>query len=173
MGIVAVGDEGHLRADDLARRFDDSEVELVNLDRGDLRGQRLPDTRRDLVRVVVAIEAGHHRHAAPLCTAQQVGERTTRCLAGDIPKRHVDRGQGIEIGPGAAERGQAKPGFDVQALPLLHRFAQEERRDGVADRGDQALLHGRPQAQAFAIADQPGPDGHLAKNEIERVGGAG
>ena len=105
--IVAVGDKRHLRADDLSRRFDDIEVELVNLDCGDLGGQRLLDTRRDLGRVVVAIEAGHHRHAGPLRTSQQGGERAPGGLARNIPKRHVDRGQGVEIG---ARSGRTRPG---------------------------------------------------------------
>ena len=144
----------------------------MDLDRGDLGGQRLGDARRDLGRVVVAVEARHHRHARPLGAAQQVGERAAGGLAGDVPKRHVDRGQGIEVGPGAAERREANPRFDVQALALLHRFAEEERRDDVADRGDQAFLHGRPQAQALAIADQPGTGRHLAKDEMQRVGGS-
>ena len=79
----------------------------------------------------------------------------------------------LRFGACAAERGQAKPGFDVQALCLLDRFAEEERGDGVAYRGDQAPLHGRPKAQALAISDQAGPGSHLAKDEIQRIGDAG
>jgi hypothetical protein len=52
---------------------------------------------------------------------------------------------------------------------LLHGFAQEERRDGVADRRDQAALQGRAKAQALAVADQPGPDRHLAQHQIQRI----
>jgi hypothetical protein len=170
VGIVAVGDKRHLRADELSRRFDDIEGELVNLDRGDPGVQRLLDTHRDLVRLVVAIEAGHHRHTGPLRPSEQGGERVTCGLARNIPERHIDCGQCIEIGAGAAERGQAKPGLHVQALSLLHRFAEEERRDGVADRGDQAPLHGRPKAQALAISDQPGPGRHPAEDQMQRVG---
>ena len=103
--------------------------------RRDLGGQCVGDARRDLARVVVAVEARHHRHARPQGAAQQVGERLAGGLAGDVPQRHVDRGQGIEIGPGATERGEADPRFDVQALALLHRFAEEERRDDIVDRG--------------------------------------
>ena len=174
MGVVAVGDERHLRADDLPCRFDDVEVELVDLDRGDLGVQRLGDARRDLGRVVVAVEARHHRHAASAARRPASRRASGRQPCRQFPKRHVDGGQGIEIGSrsGRTTRGEAA---------LRHSGARVCSTDLPRKSGAMAspiaairlLLHGRPQAQALAIADQPGAGRHLAKDEMQRVGRAG
>lgn len=105
--------------------------------------------------MIVLVEACHHGHAGAPGPAQHRGDRPARGLAGDVPQGDVDGRQRVHHRAGAAEAREALARRQVQRLLLVDRLAEIVRRDGIANGGEQRVLHRRAERQAFAVAHEP------------------